>query len=388
MLDLCLINPNGNLQSPLEAIEPPLWLGLIADYNTKKGKSVEIIDAEAGNLTIQQTVEAIRNINPKEVLIVVQGKNPSVSSTPKMPIAEALADRLRGLNVSLTGIHPIACGSKYPVIKRPFEGTPDLPFDKLPMNLYKAHNWHCLDGSPRSPYASIYTSLGCPYNCYYCNIHTLYPDHKMIYRPIPDILKEIDHLVFKYKVRNIKFWDELFALREDRVLEICEGLKEYDLNIWAYARVDTITKPMLKAMKKGGINWLAYGFESVADKKFIYKTEEVIKMTKSAGISIMGNFMFGAPGTTIDDDKQSVEFAEKHLFEFVNFYDAKPYPGSDWYNDTKPMGLDFNQYHNISQFRRDAFNDYFTNPHYITMIIKKWGIQAAIQIKEMLVARF
>jgi len=35
---------------------------------------------------------------------------------------------------------------------------------------YRAHNWHCLDGSPRQPYASVYTTLGCPYHCSFCCI--------------------------------------------------------------------------------------------------------------------------------------------------------------------------------------------------------------------------
>lgn len=386
---MLIVNPNNRLRTPLAAIEPPLWAGLIASYH-----NADILDAEAGDLTLQQTEKAIRNSGHKDIIIVVMGNNPSVSSTPKMPIAEALADRIKDLNVSLTGIHPIAVGSKYPVIRTPFEGTPDMPFDKLPMPLYRAHNWHCLDGSPRSPYASVYTSLGCPYNCYYCNIHTLYPDRKVQLRPIENILKEIDHLVFKYNVRNIKIWDELFTLDEKKVTTICSGLKDYDLNIWAYARLDTITKGMLKAMKQGGISWLAYGFESVRDKKFISRTEDVIKMTKDAGISIMGNFMFGLPDTTRDDDRRSVEFAKEHLFEFVNFYDAKPYPGSQWFSDIRKVAIpdyelenedwaEFNQYKDISTFRDNAFVEYFTNPEYLAMLRGKWGQQAVDQIKWM-----
>ncbi len=383
-----IVNPNNRLNSPLAAIEPPLWTGLTASY-----LNADILDAEAADLTLAQTVEAVRNTRTDSVLIVVMGNNPSVSSTPKMPIAEALARELDGLGiaVSLTGIHPIACGSKYPVINTPFKGTPSMPFDKLPMHLYRAHNWHCLDGSPRSPYASVYTSLGCPYNCYYCNIHTLYGGSRVVqFRPVPDILKEIDHLVFKYQVVNIKFWDELFALKEERVLEICDGLKDYGLNIWAYARVDTVTSRMLKAMKKGGINWLAYGFESVADPKFIKRTDDVIKMTRDAGIAIMGNFIFGAPGTTLEDDLRSVEFAAKHLFEFVNFYDAKPYPGSQWftdkvayYNARSPWDW-FNQYKKISPLRKAAFRTYFTNTDYLSMLERKWGEQAVQQITYML----
>ncbi len=384
---MLIVNPNNRLQTSLAGIEPPLWASLCASY-----MDADILDAEALNLSLDQTEYEIKRRHPDKIIIVVMGNNPSVSSTPKMPISEELASRLPFNKVFLTGIHPLAIGSKYQLIFQPFQGTPDIDWSKLPMDKYRAHNWHCLSGVPRSPYASVYTSLGCPYsNCYYCNIKTLYPDKKFQLRPIPNVIKEIDTLVTRYHVKNIKFWDELFAFKEDRVLEICKGLESYDLNIWAYARLDTITEQMLKAMKRGGIQWLAYGFESVKDKKFISRTEDVIKMTKDAGISIIANFMFGLPGTTEDDDKASVEFAMKHLFEFVNFYTAYPYPGSAWYNDwvkTNPQNIDFNQYHNISPFRKKAFNDYFTNPEYLSMLKAKWGQQAVKQIEFMLENQF
>ena len=382
MSDFLVVNPNHRLQSKLASVEPPLWAGLCASYF-----NADILDAEAEDLTLEDTEIAIRQSGQRDVLIVVMGNNPSVSSTPKMPIAEALADRIKDLKVSFTGLHPIAVHyDKYPVLINPFEGFPMMPWHKLPMHLYKAHNWHCLDGSPRSPYASIYTSLGCPFNCYYCNIHTLYGNRQVRFRPIEDVLKEVDILTSEYGVRNIKIWDELFALKEDRVLSICEWLKDYDLNIWAYARVDTITEKMLKAMKGAGINWLAYGFESVADPKFIKETEKVVSMTRDAGINIIANFMFGAPGTTPDDDMASLAFAIKHLFEFVNFYEARPYPGSQWYMDVKPT-LTCEQYDqygsNRMAFREKAFIRYFTNSDYLKMIKRKFGEQAELHIKEM-----
>lgn len=386
---ILVVNPNNRLRTPLAAVEPPLWAGLTASY-----LGTDIIDAEALDLSLDQTVYEVRRRHPKEVIIVVMGNNPSVSSTPKMPIAEALADRLKPLKVSMTGIHPIAVNyQKYPVIKTPFQGTPVMPFDQLPMSEYRAHNWHCLDGSPRSPYASVYTSLGCPFDCYYCNIHTLYGgSRKVQWRPIRSIITEIYSLVSKYQVRNIKIWDELFAVNEGRVTSICSSLEGLNLNIWAYARLDTTTEKMLKAMKRGGINWLAYGFESVTDPKFTERTEDVIKMTRDAGISIIANFMFGLPGTTRDDDQKSVEFAMKHLFESVNFYTAMPYPGSAWYidwikNNKEPDWRDFSQYRNINEFRQKVWVEYFENPAYHSMLRRKWGEQSVNQIKEMLEKR-
>src|SRR3990167_6678753 len=313
---IVVVNPNNRIRSNLAAIEPPLWAGLIASYH-----HAQILDAEAMDWTLDETEVAIRDLHPDRVIIVVMGNNPSVSSTPKMPVAASLANRLPDLNVFLTGIHPIAVKSDYRILTKPFEGFPNMPFDQLPMVRYRAHNWHCLDGSPRSPYASVYTSLGCPFNCYYCNVHALYGDHQVRFRPVENIIREIDTLVNKYQVRNIKIWDELFALNENRVLSICDGLKDYDLNIWAYARVDTVTERMLKAMKEAGINWLAYGFESAdtqvrshSRKRFTdSQVERAIRMTEDAGISIIANIMFGLPGDTPKTMQNTLDWAKGYL---------------------------------------------------------------------------
>ena len=70
------------------------------------------------------------------------------------------------------------------------------------------------------------------------------------------LIEELDYLVQNYGIRNIKIIDELFALKEDRVVEICDLIIErgYDLNMWAYARVNTVTPGMLSKMKEAGIN--------------------------------------------------------------------------------------------------------------------------------------
>ena len=386
---LLAVNPNNRLKTPLAAIEPPVWLSLLVSHYIEDGKDVNVLDAEALDLSVQETANTILASGATEVILVVMGNNPSVSSTPKMVVTCELLTLLKGeIDISLTGLHPMAVGGESVLYWRPTKCLP-IHWELLPMHLYRAHNWHCLDGSSRTPYASTFTSLGCPYNCYYCNIHTLYQSRTMLYRSIPGFLQEIEELVSRYKIRNIKIWDELFTLKEDRVLSICTGLKAYNLNIWAYARLDTITARMLEAMKVSGINWLAYGFESIADRKFISRTEDVIKRPKDAGINIIANFMFGIPGSTATDDKKSLEFAMAHLFEFVNFYDAKPYPGSQWYQDTNPQWSyeRFNQYGSKSSFRENAFVTYFTNPDYLNMIRAKFGEQAVGQINDMLIRR-
>ena len=49
---------------------------------------------------------------------------------------------------------------------------PGIAWDLLPMDRYRAHNWHCFDHiGERAPYAAIHTSLGCPYRCSFCCIN-------------------------------------------------------------------------------------------------------------------------------------------------------------------------------------------------------------------------
>src|SRR3990167_11239216 len=106
MVDLVLVNPNNRNSSPFSAVEPPLWLGLIGGYNLSQGKSIAIVDAEAEGLSVEQTVKRVEELRPLQTLIVVMGANPSVSSTPKMPVTEELLLNLPDAKV--TGIHPVA----------------------------------------------------------------------------------------------------------------------------------------------------------------------------------------------------------------------------------------------------------------------------------------
>ena len=125
----------------------------------------------------------------------------------------------------------------------------------------------------------IYTTLGCPYHCSFCCIQAPFKGGERrsgskqtvnsyrFWSP-ERVIEEIDLLVNKYGVRNIKFADEMFVLNQRHVLGICDLIIErgYDLNIWAYARVDTVKDGMLDKLKRAGFNWLALGIEAADDR--------------------------------------------------------------------------------------------------------------------------
>ncbi|MDD3374989.1 MAG: radical SAM protein [Candidatus Omnitrophica bacterium] len=479
-LDIVLVNPSiqkemfGKLGESLAGIEPPLWIGLLAAVLRDRGFSVKIIDAEAEGLGAKETVDKIIEYSPLTIGIGAVGANPSASSTPKMVGVRHVVSLLKEKNIAsatiLYGIHPSALpeqtlkeeradfvcrGEAFEPISKLLEelksqkkelnldikglcylkngnfvdnGWADvvedldsLPFvawDLLPMEKYRAHNWHCFgDVKHRSPYAIIYSSLGCPFHCHYCNIHALYSGNPGIrFRSPKRVVEEIDYLVEKYQVRHMKILDELFVIDKQRMFEICDLLIErnHNINFWAYARVDTVSEEVLKKLKAAGINWLCYGIEAgsadvrqgVSKGRFSQDVvKKAMKMTQDAGIHIIGNFMFGLPDDTLETMQETFSLAQEINCEYVNFYATMAYPGSPLYQDAIKQGLSlpdgwmgFSQFspqtlplptkycsaEEVLRFRDDAFNAYYSNSKYLDMILEKFGQETVDHIKEML----
>ena len=133
------------------------------------------------------------------------------------------------------------------------------------MTRYRAHNWHCfgnLDG--RSPYASLQTSLGCPFTCSFCCIKRPFTTPMLRTWSPDNVIGQIDRLVRDYGVTNIKIPDEMFVLNRRHVVGICDRIiqRGYRLNIWAYARVDTVQDEVLAKLARAGFTWLGLGIES------------------------------------------------------------------------------------------------------------------------------
>lgn len=477
-VDVLFINPGSRLAvyqelgDTFSAIEPPSLAGLFATFVRNKGLSVGIIDAPAHNLSPQGVAQFVmENYKPVLVVMVVYGFQPS-ASTQNMTAAGETCIALKGLSpnckIMMTGTHPAAlpertmreenidyvCDREGPqtilqtalALKSPnpdLDGIPSLwyrkngrivsnlpgelmddldrempgvAWDLLPMDKYRAHNWHCFERiHERSPYVSMHTSLGCPYKCSFCCINA--PFGKSSYRMwSPDaVIREIDVLVNKYGVRNIKFVDEMFVLNRNHVLGICDRIIErgYDLNIWAYARVDTVKDEFLEKLRRAGFRWLALGIESgskhVRDgvEKGRFGTPqilEIVRKIQQADIYVIGNYIFGLPDDTHQSMQETLDLAIEANCEFANFYSAMAYPGSSLYRmavekgwelpeswigysqhsfECKPLRTETLSAAEVLKFRDEAFMKYFSNPKYLDMVQKKFGDGVEQHIREM-----
>ena len=467
-----------DLGRDLTAIEPPLWCRLIAGYVRDKGWSVSIIDSEAENLTPEKIAERVEELNPRLSCLVVFGHQPSASTQMMVGAGEAAAalkEHSPARPLLIVGGHvsalpertlaeevvDFACKGEGPVTVdalltalRDTDGSEDrvdyatIPglvwrnddddiiinlsaplftdldtdlhgdaWDLLPMERYRAHNWQCFgDLESRMPYASIYTSLGCPYKCHFCCINAPFDTNRYRMRKPDAVVAEIKMLYDRYGVRTIKIIDEMFVLNERHVMAVCDGLIAAgigkDLNIWAYARVDTVKTRMLEKLRAAGIRWLALGIESgskhVRDgAEKALKHDDIVGIVReiqTAGISVIGNYIFGLP----DDDEASMaetlELAKDLNCEFANFYSAMAYPGSPLFitaqakgwalpetwsgfsqhsHDCLPLPTETTDAATVLAFRDQAFHDYFENPRYLDMVTQRFGWDTRKHIEEM-----
>lgn len=457
----------GNLGSELVAVEPPMWSRLIAGYIRDKGYSVDIIDAEAERLTPEIVADSVILAGTRLVCIAVYGHQPSASTQQMVDarkIAKAIKEADGDIPIIMVGGHisalpfktmseePIdfACVGEGPLTifglleSQPLEEIPGLAYFRqsgkfgyvenkaaplldlselkgdvwslLPMELYKAHNWQCFqDLTKRQPYASIYTSLGCSFACSFCCINAPFGSRKYRMRDPKDVVKEVAFLYSEYGVRTIKIIDEMFVLNEKHYTAICEGLIGLnipDLNIWAYARVDTVKAHTLAMFKKAGIQWLALGIES--SSKYVrdgaqkrLKNDDiksVVRSIQAAGINVIGNYIFGLPDDDMDSMKATLWLARDLNTEFANFYSAMAYPGSPLYeeahakkwtlpaswrgysqhnDDCRPLDTRHISGASVLKFRDEAFTAYFSSPRYLDMIKKKFGQETYEHVRQM-----
>jgi radical SAM superfamily enzyme YgiQ (UPF0313 family) len=470
MTDLVIINPAashgiyGPLGDDLIAVEPPQWCRLLAGYIQDKGYSVEILDAEAVRLDHAMINEWMTVLKPELVCVAVYGHQPSASTQQMWGARQLLEAATWGAPTILVGGHPsalpirtlreekvdyVAAGEGHLTllgllqhddvaiipglvwhdgktirVNKPAPLCEDLRelhghvWDKLPMGKYRAHNWQCLsDLDRRQPYASIYTSLGCSFACSFCCINAPFGSNRYRTRRPDDVVDEIEYLFEEHHVRTLKITDEMFVLNPKHYLTVCEGLIKRGLgkklNIWAYARVDTVKgSETLAALGAAGIRWLALGIESAskhvrdgADKRL--GTDDIIgtvRRIQAAGIHVIGNFMFGLRDDTLETMNATLDLAIKSLPDWANFYSTMAYPGSGLYqqalkenwtlpgswrgysqhnDDCRPLDTEHVMGEAVLAFRDQAFLDFFTSQQFRKHTLGKFGNDALHHVDRM-----
>jgi len=214
--------------------------------------------------------------------------------------------------------------------------------DALPFPKYEGFD---LDKYPLKQIA-ILTSRGCPYECIYCSTNATI-GRKFRARSPESIIAEIIYW-HQRGYREILIIDDNFTLIYQRAEKVCALLEDAKLDglhlkITSGIRGDRVDRGLLSAMRKVGVDYIAFGVESASDKvlKNIKKGEDIATIEKSIrqacelGFAVDLFFLVGSPGESLSDLKESFALARRYPVRRAVFYNLLPLPATElleWIN--------------------------------------------------------
>jgi anaerobic magnesium-protoporphyrin IX monomethyl ester cyclase len=303
---------------------------------------------------------------------------------------------------------------------------PNQAWELLYMRNYRPHHWHRWMGDPKGGYASVQTSLGCSFRCQFCCIQAPFGDStpRMRFWSPENVVKQIEGLVVRYGITNLKIPDEMFCLNRNHVKGICNGLIGRGLgdrlNIWAYARVDTVKDTeLLDLMRRAGFKDLGIGIESASKhvrdgvEKGRFGNEQILEAVarvNAAGIHVGANFIFGLPDDTLESMQETLDLACEINAPYTNLYCAMAYPGSQLHKMAKEKGwrlpedpggpgwIGYSQHayetlplptetltsEQVLDFRDEAWLHFHQRPEYLNMLQAKFGLRAVEDMQKIL----
>ncbi|TAH42332.1 MAG: B12-binding domain-containing radical SAM protein [Bacteroidetes bacterium] len=201
--------------------------------------------------------------------------------------------------------------------------------------------------------ANIITSRGCIYNCAFCAAaSSLNRDFAIREKDSASIVSEIQHLINIYpNLQSIRVLDDLFLKNGTIVDKAIDVFKNFNIQWRSMAHVQTfkgVSDEKVLSLKESGCSELFIGIESGSPKilRQIHKTTdiEVIKENLSKllrnGINVKGYFIYGFPNETIEDMEMTYSLA-KYLNGIAiqngsvfrtSVFQFRPYHGTELYH--------------------------------------------------------
>jgi len=265
---------------------------------------------------------------------------------PELTVAEMLQEMTEGRDpLAVAGLsvrrgEEIIHNEDRPMLKG--DALDALPFPArhlLPIDPYRIPTM-------AGPIQTVAASRGCPINCTYCG-YVVAQGIPWRGRSAQNILDELREIVQKLDVHDVVFRDPLFAGSRERLLELCDLLREAQLDLrWqCETAIKTLDDEVLAAMASAGCVSVSFGAESgneMLQKKYSrgkVKTHEhakaVVDSARRHGIATRGFFMIGFPEETVEMARETMDFAVYLDPDTVQFTVVTPYPDTKLYKEAR-----------------------------------------------------
>jgi len=228
--------------------------------------------------------------------------------------------------------------------ERAFIENPDeLPFPArglFPLSLYE------------SPGTVLISRGGCPFNCRFCAVNNIWKGSRRFRKP-EKVLEEII-FIFKYgQAQEINFVDDTFTLNRERVIELCELLKEIkeslQLRWMCSTRVDLVDRELLQKMRNAGCYGVQFGVEagsqkildSIGKKITLKQARDAVQTALDVGMEVTCSFMFPHPEDTEETIREQIQLMKEliNMGTTENLTLTTPLPGTYYYEHADELGI-------------------------------------------------
>lgn len=219
---------------------------------------------------------------------------------------------------------------------------PILPLDKI---LMPARDLFAINES-----TYMFTSRGCPYRCTFCASSRLWG--KVRFFSAKYVVNEIEHLIKKYNIKEIGFWDDLFIVDKKRVKQILDLLKKKNIlgkvTFSCTARSNLVDDELARLLQQMNIESVGMGIESGCPAILEYLkgrnisvTDHInaLKILRNYGIKPHVSFIIGSPKESREDILQTLRFIKENRITSFDIYVLTPFPGTPVWDYAKAKNL-------------------------------------------------
>jgi radical SAM superfamily enzyme YgiQ (UPF0313 family) len=171
----------------------------------------------------------------------------------------------------------------------------------------------------RGGFAGVQTKRGCPFQCSYC-VYPQLEGRRYRLRPPEAVVEEMEKVAAGSKVGHFFFVDSVFNDPRAHALAICREITRRRLRVrWnAFCNPVGFDGELAQAMAQAGCTGAEFGLDTATPKmletlgKPFGQVEILIalKAARDAGLPTLVSLLFGGPGETWEDIKDSQNFLD------------------------------------------------------------------------------
>ena len=230
-------------------------------------------------------------------------------------------------------------------VKAPPAYTSDLDLLPAPDRSVIRHlDYRSIVGATKQ-LTTMITSRGCPCRCTYCNV----PFKQFRQRSIASVADEIK-ICLDMGYTEIHFYDDLFNITSERVIEFCDEIKRRGYRfIWDFrGRVNGVTRESLVRAREAGCRMITFGVETGSDEGLcqlrknttIDEIRQVFSWCRSLGILTVADFMIGLPfEKSTDDVQRNIDFLLEIDPDYAQILILALYPDTELFLEAAKRGL-------------------------------------------------